>query len=472
MKKMSIIFFLSLFLVPEMGATIKLPDIIGEGMVLQQNSRVRLWGEARSEAMVTVKTSWSKKMWQTTSRKDGQWSIWIDTSKGSYKSQQIEISDGMPLKLNNVLLGEVWLCSGQSNMEMPLRGYPNSPVANGNEAIATSGQWRGKIHFVSIPWTETLQPQDRCKGKWVEAEPDNAQWFSAIAYHYAIMLNSALDVPIGVISCCWGGSTLEGWLPENILSGYPDIDLDKAKSKKGMQCLRPMIMYNGMLYPLHWYTIKGFLWYQGESNVDKYKVYSQRLVTLIRHWRSLWGLGDIPFYYVEIAPYDYADNLDAARFRESQFQAQFMVPQSGMVCINDLVELYEHPCIHPKNKESVGKRLAYMALSETYHIKGIQCRGPEYQSMEIKDSTAILTFKNADDGFNRLTDIKGFEIAGDDKVFYPAKAEVLFDEHKVKVSSEHVARPASVRYCFHNFMLGNIGNNKEFPMVPFRTDNW
>lgn len=471
-KKLIIGFIFSLLFVDNSQAKIELPDIIGDGMILQRNSKVQLWGKANANTAVVVRTSWSKRTWQTHSQGDGNWSIWINTPRGSYTPQQIEISDDTSLKLNNILIGEVWLCSGQSNMEMPLRGYPNSPVAGGNEAIATSSRWRNKIHFALIPWAEALVPQEKCKGKWKESEPANAQWFSAIAYHFAIMLNQALDVPIGIISCCWGGSTLEGWLPESILNNYPEIDLSKAKEKKGMQCLRPMIMYNGMLYPLHNYTIKGFLWYQGESNVDKYDVYSRRLATLIRHWRSIWKLGDLPFYYVDVAPYNYADRLDAARFREAQYRTQFIVPQCGMVCNNDLVEQYERTCIHPKDKSTVGKRLAYMALSQTYHIKGIQCRGPEYQSMEMKDSAAILTFKYADDGFSRSEDIKGFEIAGPDKIFYPAKAEVLFEEHKIKVSATQVPTPVAVRYCFHNFMPGNIGNNKELPIVPFRTDNW
>lgn len=454
------------------SAKVEIPDIIGDNMVLQQNSTVKLWGRAKSNSEVVIKVSWNKQSFKTISEKNGNWVIKIRTPNGSYAPQQIDISDGESLKLHNILIGEVWLCSGQSNMEMPLRGYPNSPVANGNETIAASSQYRNKIHFVSIPWTEAITPQEKCQGKWKEANPENSQWFSAIGYHFAVTLNLALDIPVGIISCSWGGSTLEGWLPEEILKNYSDIDLSKAKEKKGMQCLRPMIMYNGMLYPIHNYTIRGFLWYQGESNVDKYNIYSDRLGTLMRLWRNLWELGDIPFYYTDIAPYNYASTLDAARFREAQYRTQLTISNCGMICTNDLVETYERTNIHPKNKSEVGKRFAFMALAETYHIKGIQCRGPEYESMQIKNSSVILSFKYADDGFSRLEGIEGFEIAGLDRKFFPAIAEVLYEEKKIKVYSNNVLLPVAVRYCFHNFMIGNIKNNRELPLIPFRTDNW
>ena len=356
-------------------------------------------------------------------------------------------------------------------MEMPLRGFQNCPVAGGNETIATSGRWRKQIRFATVPWTEALSPQESCRGNWKISSPENAQWFSAVGFHFAMMLNEVLDVPVGIISCCWGGSTLEGWLPEKVLRNYADIDLDKAKKRQGMQCLRPMIMYNGMLYPLRKYTIKGFLWYQGESNVDKFDVYTERLTTLVRLWREEWN-SDLPFYFAEIAPYQYGEKLDAARFREAQYKAQFVIPNCGMISTNDLVEPYERTNIHPKNKKEVGKRFAYMALRETYGLRGFYSRGPEYKSMSIEGERVVLSFDHAEEGFSRLEEIRGFEIAGKDSVFYPAHVKVLYNERKLQISTDKVSEPVAVRYCFHNFMLGNTGNQMELPIVPFRTDSW
>ena len=351
--KIKILNFILVILCASSGtAKVVLPDIISNNMVLQQDAQVRLWGKALPNGQIVVTVSWNSQKFTTLSDKEGNWEIGITTPRGSYIPQNIEISDGESVTLTNILIGEVWLCSGQSNMEMPLRGFQNCPVAGGNETIATSGRWRKQIRFATVPWTEALSPQESCRGNWKISSPENAQWFSAVGFHFAMMLNEVLDVPVGIISCCWGGSTLEGWLPEKVLRNYADIDLDKAKKRQGMQCLRPMIMYNGMLYPLRKYTIKGFLWYQGESNVDKFDVYTERLTTLVRLWREEWN-SDLPFYFAEIAPYQYGEKLDAARFREAQYKAQFVIPNCGMISTNDLVEPYERTNIHPKNKKEV-----------------------------------------------------------------------------------------------------------------------
>lgn len=289
-----------------------------------------------------------------------------------------------------------------------------------------------------------------------------------------MMMNQVLDIPIGIINSSWGGSTVEGWLPRDIVAQYPDINLErdirKEEGHDWWHYMSPTLMYNGMIKPLQNYTIKGFLWYQGESNVGKHKTYAERLKTMVELWRKEWGLGELPFYYVEIAPYGSSENYYSALLREAQFNAQKIIPNSGMISTNDLVENYEQYNIHPKDKSNVGKRLAYMALSKTYQIKGIEAVGPVYKSMEIKDGAALLSFDNAGGGFNRMTDIQGFEIAGEDKVFYPAKAEL--NGGQIKVSSDKVPTPAAVRYGFRDFKPGNVANIRELPLYPFRTDNW
>lgn len=455
-------------------AKVTLPDIMSDNMVLQQQTEACLWGKANANAEVTIRPSWNRETYKVTAGADGKWIAKIKTPTASYNAYTISISDGEEIILNNVLVGEVWFCSGQSNMEMPLRGFWNCPIAGANETIATSSKWKG-IRVATVEKNGQLQPVDECKGSWKVSNPENAPAFSATAFNFAMMMNQVLDIPIGIINCSWGGSMVEGWLPREIVSQYPDIDLERDIRKEDghdwWHYLSPTLMYNGMLKPLQNYTIKGFLWYQGESNVGKHKTYTERLKTMVELWRKEWGLGELPFYYVEIAPFNSTETTGCALLREAQFQAQAIIPNSGMISTNDLVEPYEIKNVHPKNKTDVGKRLAYMALSKTYRVPGIEAYGPVYKSMEVKDGAAILSFDYAEEGFNRLSDMEGFEVAGSDKVFYPAKAEV-FNNLQIKVTCDKVAQPVAVRYCFHDFQPGNVANLRELPLYPFRTDSW
>jgi sialate O-acetylesterase len=465
--------FLMLFALFTIGANakVKLPEIVGDNMVLQQNTKVKLWGDAAPNKPVTVKASWSNENFRTQSDKDGKWLLWITTPAGSYENREISISDGEKVTLKNILIGEVWFCSGQSNMEMPLNGFWNCPIQGANEAIATASQNKG-IRFATISKVQEFTPQSSVQGKWQICNPENAAWFSATAYHFATSLNRALDVPVGIINCSWGGSKVESWTNREILETYKDVDLSKEAINKTDGWLRPLVMYNGMLKPLTNYTIKGFLWYQGESNVGKHDTYAQRLANMVELWRKDWGLGNLPFYYVEIAPYQYGEGNWGAFLREAQYKAQFLISNSGMISTNDLVEEYEASNIHPKNKTSVGKRLSYMALNRTYGYKTVECNGPEYKSMEVKDGKAYLSFNYTQDGFSREKGINGFEIAGADKIFHPATAVADLNKKTIVVSCEEVQEPVAVRYCFRNFLIGNIYNNRELPMVPFRTDNY
>ena len=291
------------------------------------------------------------------------------------------------------------------------------------------------------------------------------------------MMNKVLDVPIGIINCSWGGSMVEGWLPNEIVKTYSDIDLNrdirKEEPNDWWHYLSPTLMYNGMLKPLQNYTIKGFLWYQGESNIGNKDTYSERLNTMVNLWRKEWSLGELPFYYVEIAPHDYGNPKEtfAAMLREEQYKAQSLITNSWMISTNDLVTSEESDNIHPKNKKDIGTRLAYLALEKDYGIKGIKSIGPSYKSMSIKGNEVIISFNNADDGFNRLKNMKGFELAGKDKKFYPAEAEVV-NNNQIKLLTKKVAEPVSVRYAFRNYQPGNVKGLRGLPLYPFRTDNW
>lgn len=453
---------------------VTLPDIVSDNMVLQQQTQARLWGWAEPQTEITVHTSWNEKTYLTRTDEKGRWLATVDTPAASYEPQTISISDDETVQLNNVLIGEVWFCSGQSNMEMPLAGFDNCPIAGANETIAAAGQWKG-IRMATVEKNGQLKPVDRCTGSWKTSTPENAPRFSATAFHFAMMMNRVLNVPIGIIHCSWGGSMVEGWLPREIVSQYPDIDLARDIRKDAphdwWHCLSPVLMYNGMLKPLQQYTIKGFLWYQGESNVGRHSTYAERLKTMAELWRKEWGLGELPFYFVEIAPYGSAEGTASALLREAQFKAQSLIPNSAMISTNDLVEPYEACNIHPKDKKHVGERLAYQALSKTYHVGGIEADSPSFLSMEIKDNAAILSFSHADNGFNRMNGMTGFEMAGEDRVFHPAEAE-LTGRNQIKVTCKEVDRPVAVRYAFRDFLPGNVANLRGLPLIPFRTDSW
>lgn len=453
-------------------AKVTLPDILSDNMVLQQNTGVRLWGKATPNAAVKVHPSWAKMTTTVRTDSKGNWQANIQTPTATFTPQTLTFSDGELIILKNILIGEVWLASGQSNMEMPLNGYWNCPVKGANEIIALSGKNKG-IRFATVPKTPAYEPQETVAGKWMESNPNNTPWFSATAYHFAQTLYHSLDVPVGIIVCSWGGSRVESWTNREILETYPDINL----SKKGIEAVeewkRPLVMYNGMLKPLTNFTIKGFIWYQGESNVGKHEDYPGRFATMVELWRKDWGLGNLPFYYAEIAPWIYGDGelgTSGALLREAQFKLQFIIPNSGMISTNDLVEEYEKTNIHPKNKTDVGKRLAYMALNKNYELNSIAAHGPEYKSMEVKDGKIILSFNYAPDGFNRENDIRGFEICGSDKVFLPATARLDNNNLKIILSNEQIPEPVAARYGFRNFLPGNLANTRELPVVPFRTD--
>jgi len=272
----------------------------------------------------------------------------------------------------------------------------------------------------------------------------------------------------GVVTGVEGGGSRE------ILETYPDVDLSENVINKLAPSKKPMVMYNAMIYPITKYTIKGIIWYQGEANVREYKEYGKRLENMVKLWRDNWNLGNIPFYYVEIAPFEYP-NLDAsaAFFREAQFKARFQIPNSGMISTNDLVEEYENHTIHPQNKLEIGKRLAYIALNQTYHFESVACLGPEYRSMEIKDEKIYLSFSNIENGFGGdLSAIRGFEISGNDGVFSPGDVEVDLKNKRIIISNQNISHPVAVRYCFKNFQIGNLCNTRGLPLIPFRTDDF
>lgn len=480
MKK---VFFLSLiagwFCAGDTTAKIVLPEIVGDNMVLQQQTDARIWGTAEAGATVSAKASWLAQAVETRSDKNGQWQLLLKTPAAEKREHQIVLSENgrQQLTLSRVLIGEVWFASGQSNMEMPLEGFWNCPVNGNNEAIATAGEhpW---VRVAPIKQNGQTKPVETCPGKWQVPSPATAAHFSATGWYFAQMLQRVLDVPVGVIACAWGGSKVEGWTPEEIVKTYSDVDIEKEQREgwngSWWHYYTPIIMYNGMLHPLRHYTIRGFLWYQGESNVGKEQTYPERLKTMADVWRREFGgtAQSLPFYLVEIAPWGGYGNewLSAPLFRECQHRAASIIENSGIICTNDLVQPYEVNQIHPAEKREVGNRLAYLALNRTYDMKDIVCDSPEYDRMEVHGDSVEVFFRYAEQGLSPWQDIKGFELAGADGQFHEATA-VLNESHKsVFVTAPGVKAPTAVRYGFKAFLPGNLKSIRNLPVVPFRSD--
>ena len=466
---------LALALATGASAKVKPGSLITDNMVLQQNADARLWGSAAPGATVNVTTSWGATA-QTKAGKDGKWNVAVATPAASFEPRSITISDGEPLTLNNVLIGEVWLASGQSNMQMPLKGFDGCCVLGGYEEIAESRSQADRIRFYTVPLTQSYEPLDTVASCWVVPSPETAPEFSAVAWHYAKRLSDVLDVPVGVVSAAYGGARVESWMPQEILATYPDVSLKKDDIEAMTHYWRPLLMYNAMFNPIKDYTYKGIIWYQGCSNVRTYDTYADRLATMVKHWRAEIGQGDIPFYAVEIAPYDYDDPAETYRspmLREAQWKAISMIPNSGIISINDLVEPFERKNIHPGNKTAVGNRLGNLALNRTYGKKQFPVEHPRYKSHRFKDGAAWVAIESPCGGICRNYDIRGFEVAGPDKVFHPAdKVWLHWQTNEMVVSSEAVPEPVAVRYGWRDFLSGTLHAANYLPLIPFRSDDW
>ena len=477
-------FSLAAFALITLGAQakVKLPHILGDNMVIQQNSEANLWGWDKPGTEVKVTTSWSSQKYSVKTGKDGKWAVKVLTPKASYTPLSITFDDGDQTTLNNILAGEVWVCAGQSNMEMPVKGFGNCPVKDFNQVVIDAKNYKG-IHYVKIPSVMSMKPLDDANCEWKEVNPETVGEASATGYFFAQVVNKALDIPVGLVMANKGGSRVESWLARDYLkkNTQEPLDTNAIVKKFSWDFHRPLVWGNGTFHPILNYTIKGILFYQGCSNVgDPAGQYTQRLADLVAQWRRDFKQGNVPFYFVEIAPYHY-DNVNGdwgAKLREQQFNAAKIIPNSGIISTNDCVYPYEKEQIHPCQKQKVGERLGFMALNKTYGMKNVIGDGMTFKEMKIVDDTVKVHFNNEFGAYNRFEGIEGFEIAGEDKVFHPATAKHFWQPGNdpwnecIIVTCPEVKKPVALRYCFKNFQLGNLANAGGLPLFPFRTDNW
>lgn len=454
-------------------AKVKLPAIVSSDMVLQRNTTVVLWGWADAGEKITITASWLKSPMQVTTDSSGNWKTEITTTNDK-NPQTLKINgDGSDIKLDNILFGEVWLCSGQSNMQQPLNGYAGQPTFGALEAISSAKNSNLRLFTVDRVGSKTpLKDVEKYTG-WQEASAENVKDFSAIAYFFGQRLQEILDVPVGMIHTSWGGSSVQAWLSKEAIEAYQKVDLDGVDITNGTNHI-PTALYNSMIHPLVNYTIKGALWYQGESNRREPEKYKILFPAMVKDWRSQWGIGDFPFYYAQIAPFMYGDNEvfttsdNSAFIRETQLQCLDLIPNSGMAVTMDIGDDF---CIHPPKKKEVADRLLFNALNQTYDFKSIDYSGPTFASFEAQDGGLLLKFDNAEMGVFAYDELRGFEIAGNDKVFYPADATII-DRKNVLVKSEKVPNPAAVRYGWRNWMVGTLYDTNLLPASSFRTDDW
>jgi sialate O-acetylesterase len=473
MKKttLSLTVFLILFGAVSAFSQVVLPSFISDNMVLQQQTEAPLWGKAKSGEAITLSCSWDNVKYETTTNSVGKWSIKVKTPKagGPYT---ITVNDK---KIENILIGEVWICSGQSNMQCTLRN-----TDDGFRESASASYPNIRLFYAARQFGD--KPQDDCYGKWEECTPNTSLSFSAVAYYFGKELNGELgDTPIGLIHTSWGGSAAQAWVKEEILRADTDYDcyfeLEKQKADKAapgevpINVHSPYRMYNAMIHPFIPYAIKGAIWYQGESNQslcpDDPKRYEKLFPTLIKNWRDDWQQGPFPFYYVQIAPFDWGIPRVCALVRDAQ-RKSLSVKNTGMAVTMDIGNPYD---IHPRNKKDVGHRLALWALAKDYGKEDLVYSGPLYKTMEVKGKKAIISFNYTGSGLmTKEGALTHFEIAGDDKVFHKAKA--LIEGETVVVTSDEVKNPAAVRYAFYNTDEPNLFNKEGLPASSFRTDDW
>ena len=459
-------------------------NLFSDNMVLQRNSSVNIWGKSNPNQILTVYSSWNNKSVKIKSNSSGEWILKIktDNSIGPY---ELTISTKNETKvIRNILFGEVWFASGQSNMEMPLDGFFGEPIYGSQDIIGKSINSNIRLltverNYTATPvsnfegkWQETRPESSRYfsavanfEGKWQESTPESSRYFSAVAYSFAKYIHESLGVPVGIISSAWGGTPAEAWAEKSFLDKEfkPGIIINNSDEK--FEEYNPGYLFNAMLKPLIPFTVRGGIWYQGENNRERAKHYSKLMQVMVASWRDRWGLGDFPFYFVQIAPFSYnnPNESSSAELRDAQLDAMRNIKNSGMVSTVDIGDLYS---IHPPEKVKIGNRLAYWALNQTYGYKSITPSGPIPNSAKVEESKVIISFDYADNGiYNFNGSLKDFEIAGEDEIFYEAEAKIYGES--IIVESSNVSNPRKVRYGWKNYFEATLFNIEGLPATSF-----
>jgi sialate O-acetylesterase len=498
-------------------AQVRLPAVIGDHMVVQQDKPVVFWGWAAKNETITVRFNGQEK--KAVADGDGKWRVVFDPLRAGGAPLELTVrgSASPEIVVRDILVGEVWLASGQSNMEWAMSWLPN-PVPDILRADHPG------LRLFLVPKRTAVQPREDIDAHWMVCAPDSVRPFSAVAYYFGLELHERLGVPVGMITSAWGGTDIEPWTPPAGFAAVPEVKpllekhlakyaeyrdaLGKAlpawevwlrDARKALAAKAPIpaepaqgypfdpydnqqaptTLYNGMIHALTPFAIRGAIWYQGENNRNDGLFYEKKMEALIRGWREVWKLGDFPFYYVQLAPFNYGydrnmksspvpDMLRLPLIWEAQTNA-LRLPSTGMAVITDIANLND---IHPANKVDVSRRLALWARAKVYGEKDLVYSGPMYKSMTVESEKAKIAFDHVDGGLvaNDGQPLVWFEIAGEDRVFYKAEAEISGDT--VVVWSARVPAPKAVRFGWHQLAVPNLANKEGLPASPFRTDRF
>ncbi len=491
---------------------VTLPHVIGNNMVLQRDMQVPIWGWASAGEEVTITLSAEAEGVEPLSTRtvvadaEGNWQIKLPAmaAGGPYT---LRVKGSNTLELTNILFGEVWVCSGQSNMQWSVN------ASKDNEAEIAAAMYP-KIRLFYVPRVPSGLPQQDVVANWYETTPETIPNFSAVAYYFGRKLYKNLDVPIGLINTSWGGTRIEPWTPPVGLDAVPalatiskevqdiqanyraqlpqkvkEIEAWIAETRDALETdapltpmpdnthplrhqQRPTALYNGMVHPIVPYGIRGALWYQGESNLRDGMLYHEKMKALINGWREVWKQGDFPFYFVQLAPFNYGGRNASPFFLPQIWEAQaatLALPNTGMAVTTDIGNLRD---IHPRNKQEVGRRLALWALAKTYGRDDVTHSGPLYKSMAVEQNAIRLTFDAIGSGLMSRDGepLTWFQIAGEDQEFVEASATI--DGNTIVVSSDTIANPVAVRFGWHQSAEPNFVNKEGLPASPFRTDSW
>jgi sialate O-acetylesterase len=478
-------------------AEVKLPHLLSDHAVLQRDTPIHIWGWADPGEAVTVRLHDQTHM--ATADDLGKWSLWLMPEKagGPYTLTTTGSSGGAGVTLSDLLVGDVWLASGQSNMEMPLAGFPNSAVVkNGAEEIAHATV--PTVRLLRIEHVTSEFPLNDISATWTECNPQTAADFSAVAYFFGREINQKEKVPIGLIDTTWGGTPVESWISLMGISSdaglmplfrsralfaqnLADADAIRAKEKRERDAAEaahqpppeqhwhpkpaswePAVLYNAMIAPETQYTIKGAIWYQGETNSDPERapLYVRELPTLIADWRRAWGQGDFPFLYVQISNF-YSPNEDWGTIRDAQRRTLDIAHTAMAVTL----DVGTRDNVHPPDKQTVGARLALAARAIVYGERGFEYSGPLFREATVEGSSMRVWFDHAEGGLTSDGALAGFEIAGDDGKFVPATAKI--DDSTVVAQAAGVAHPKFVRYGWASWTYANLFNKDRLPASTF-----
>jgi len=498
-----------------LAAEVRLPAVFSDHMVIQRDQPVAIWGWAGRGEAVAVRLAGREQ--KARAGGDGTWRVAFDALQAGGGPLELTVRGERDPEtvVRDILVGEVWLCSGQSNMEWSMLAIasPTPEILRAEDP---------GLRLFQVPRRTSDRPEEDIDAKWAVATPEAVRPFSAVAYYFGLELRRSLGVPVGLIMSAWGGTAIEPWTPPAGFAAVPELrpildglegrlavyrrDLDKAlpawdvwvrESRRALTSKTtlpqkptlpanpfddpqtPTTLYNGMIHPLIGFAIRGAIWYQGESNRNDGLLYEKKMEALIRGWREVWKTGDLHFYYVQLAPFNYAYGREAQTLDVPEalrlpliWEAQtniLRLPNTGMAVVTDITDLND---IHPRNKKDVGLRLALWARARAYGESGLVYSGPLFKSMTVEGGRARLSFDHVGGGLisNDGQPLRWFEMAGEDRVF--TKAEARIEDATVVVSSSRVASPRAVRFGWHQLAVPNLANKEGLPASPFRTDRW